>query len=305
MSRISPRPSNTRGEAATARPAASTALRVERLGAGSERETLAFLSARPVHTVIMSSFIRDNGLESRYNRGEFYACRSARGRLEGVALLGHATLAETRTRAALAALAGHARTLPRPHLIVGERESVSRFWRGYAQADEPAPRSYTELLLEQRWPVEVREPVPGLRRATQGDSALVLKVHAALALAQSGVDPLKADPEGFLARTARRIEQGRIWVWIEAGRLVFKADLVSETPEVSYLEGVYVRPEDRGKGYGLRCLSQLSRNLLARTEAVCLLVNSENPAAAALYRRAGYRHVGDYETIFPRLDARD
>jgi predicted GNAT family acetyltransferase len=140
-------------------------------------------------------------------------------------------------------------------------------------------------------------------RASVCDAPLLLKVHAALARAQSGVDPLEADPEGFLARTTRRIEQGRIWVWIEAGRLIFKADLVSETPEVSYLEGVYVNAEDRGKGYGLRCLSQLSRDLLARTQAVCLLVNSGNPAAVEFYRRAGYRRVGDYETIFPRRDA--
>src|ERR1700674_3039794 len=70
-----------------------------------EAEALQFLSARPIHTVFMSSLIRDNGLTSPHNRGSFYACRDREGNLEGVGLLGHATLIEARTDAALAALA--------------------------------------------------------------------------------------------------------------------------------------------------------------------------------------------------------
>src|SRR2546423_708340 len=67
------------------------------LGEEEREEVLAFLAERPVHTVCMAGLIRDNGLESEHNRGTFYACRSARGRLEGVALVGHATLLDART----------------------------------------------------------------------------------------------------------------------------------------------------------------------------------------------------------------
>ena len=62
-------------------------------------EVLAFLAERPTHTVVMAGFIRDHGLISPLNRGTFYACRNRAGRIEGVALVGHATLLETRTTA--------------------------------------------------------------------------------------------------------------------------------------------------------------------------------------------------------------
>src|SRR3954463_12161453 len=64
-------------------------------------EVLAFLAERSIHTVCMTGFIRDNGLISPYNRGTFYGCRNSEGRLEGVALIGHATLIEARTERAM------------------------------------------------------------------------------------------------------------------------------------------------------------------------------------------------------------
>jgi predicted GNAT family acetyltransferase len=119
-----------------------------------------------------------------------------------------------------------------------------------------------------------------------------------MAFDESGVDPTVTDPEGFRRRCARRIEKGRVWVWVEEGRLIFKADIISDTPEVIYIEGVWVAPEQRGRGYALRCLSQLSRELLARAGAVTLMVNEKSPEAIALYRRAGYRLSSQYHTIY-------
>ena len=125
-----------------------------------------------------------------------------------------------------------------------------------------------------------------------------MPVQAELAFIESGVNPLYKDPAGFRQRCARRIEQGRTWVWVEEGRLIFKAEIVSDTPDVIYVEGVWVNPEERGKGYGLRCISQLSRNLLQRTRSVSILVNEQNPAALSLYRKAGYKVSGYYDTIY-------
>jgi hypothetical protein len=268
------------------------------LTAGAEAEVLSFLAARPIHTVTIASFIRDNGLESPLNRGAFYGCRDAEGRLVGVALIGHATLVETESDAALAAFARVARDCPRAHVMMGESEKIERFWEHYAE-DGRSPRLICrELLMEQRWPIRVREAVPELRHATPEDLDQVMAVQAEMALAESGVNPLEADPEGFRRRCLRRIEQGRVWVWTEEGRLIFKADIVSETQQVKYVEGVWVAPEQRGRGYGLRCLSQLSRELLAESGAVTLLVNEQAPEAVAFYRRAGYKLRSYYDTIF-------
>ena len=97
-------------EVITMSPSAAPELsRVCRLTNDNESEVMSFLSIRPVHTVVMKSFITDNGMESELNRGIFYAYRNEAGILEGVALIGHSTLVEARTDNAIHALAIAAR----------------------------------------------------------------------------------------------------------------------------------------------------------------------------------------------------
>src|SRR5262245_58753655 len=75
--------------------------RIAALTENDASEALEFLAARPVQTVVMSSFINDNGMVSSLNRGTFYGFRGRAGKLEGVALIGHTTLVEARSEAAL------------------------------------------------------------------------------------------------------------------------------------------------------------------------------------------------------------
>ncbi|MFL6257539.1 MAG: GNAT family N-acetyltransferase [Pyrinomonadaceae bacterium] len=263
-----------------------------------ESEVLDFLSGRPAQAVIMSGLIRDNGFESPFNRGTFHACRDREGRLEGVALVGHAVYVVAETAAALGGFARIAQGQHDAHMILGEQDVVGRFWSHYAPAGQTPRLFCRELLFEQRWPVHAREPIEGLRLATLEDLMLVMPVHAAMAYEESGVNPIDVDLHGFRMRCARRIEHGRVWVLVEDRQLLFKADIASDTPECVYLEGVYVDPASRQQGYGLRCLSQLGCNLLERTKTVSALVNEQNLAAQALFQKAGYRLRGFYDTVF-------
>ena len=272
-------------------------LTVQSLALGHEDEVLAFLAQRPIHTVIMAGLISDNGLVSPLNRGNFYGCRDAKGHLKGVALIGHVTMVETESDKALELFAQLARKYEQAHVIVGEQNKVERFWEFYGPTGQSMRRLCRELLFEQSWPVEVHEAVD-LRLATLDDLEQLLPVHAQMAFEECGINPLERDPIGFRERTTRRIEQGRVWVSMDQGRLVFKADVISDTPEQIYIEGVYLNPQERGKGYGVRFVSQLSCCLLAKTRSVSLLVNEKDQVAQACYRKAGYKECGYYDTVY-------
>ena len=273
-------------------------VQVAKLDAGQESEVLDFLAQRPIHTVGMVGLISDNGLVSSLNRGTFYSCRNSQGQIEGVALIGHATLMETTSDRALEAFAEIAQTCTTTHMIMGEEEAINQFWNHYAEAGQEMRRACRELLFELKWPVEARPEVPGLRLATPADLELIMPVQAQMAFDESGVNPMQRDPEGFRQRCARRIEQGRTWVWVEAGQLMFKAEVVADTSAVIYLEGIWTNTEQRAQGYGLRCMSQLSRLLLNRTKSISVLVNESNTTAHNFYLKAGYKLRGVYDTVF-------
>ncbi|HEU4835791.1 MAG TPA: GNAT family N-acetyltransferase [Pyrinomonadaceae bacterium] len=276
---------------------------VERLANSDAAEVLKFLAQRPIHTIAMMGLINDNGIVSPFNRGTFYGCRDLNGQLEGVALVGHATLMETVSDRALAALAQIARDCSNTHMIMGEKDRVADFWSHYSETGRHQRLACREWLFELSWPVEPREGADGLRPATVDELELVMPVQAELAYAESGVNPLDVDPHGFSERCLRRIEQGRTWVVVEDGRLVFKADVISKTPEVNYLEGIWLREDRRNKNLGTRFMSELMRRLLENTKSICLLVNESNEWAQGFYRKCGFHFRATYETIFlPRKE---
>ncbi len=283
-------------------PAPDLTLSVNELVETDKNEVIGFLSERPIHTVIMAGLIRDNGLVSELNRGTFYGCRNSEGRLEGVALIGHATLIETRSRGAVKELALVAQIHSRLHMFMAEQDKAELFWNNYADDGQPMRRACRELLFELKSALDQRTPVDGMRLATLDDLNLIAPVHARMAEEESGVNPLEADREGFLARCSRRISQNRVWVVVKDDELVFKADVQAESDDLVYLEGIYVNPAQRGTGLGRRCLTSLCVDLLSRTRSICLLVNEENEAAQAFYRMCGFKWVGNYDTIFLKKD---
>jgi predicted GNAT family acetyltransferase len=279
-------------------PEANVTVTLVELTEDDRNEVLAFLAERPVHTVCMAGFVRDNGLVSSFNRGTFYGCRNSEGRLEGVALIGHATLFEARSHRATQEFGLLAQGYQRTHVVLGEKDKIDQFWNYYADAGQEMRLVCRELLFELRRAMTVSDQIDGLRRATLADLEIVAPIQAAMAEEESGTNPLADDREGFLARCARRIEMGRVWLLKEDGRLMFKAEVLADTPDVVYLEGVWVNPSERRKGIGSHCLKQLCRQLLSRTKSVCVLVNENNQRAHTFYRMCNFKMRGVYDSIF-------
>ena len=264
----------------------------------SEKEVLSFLAERPLQTITLTGFIRDNGLAAAANRGTFHGVRNDRGQLEGVALIGHATLMETRTQRAVQAFAAVAQKTSTTHIILGEQDQIEEFWSFYENGGQEMRLACRESLFELREPIEKLEEVPGLRLATLEELDLIVPVHAEMASVESGINPLDKDADGFRERCKRRIEMGRTWILLEDDTLIFKAEVISATKEVVYLEGVWVNEKTRGAGYGVRCLSQLSRELLKGTKSISLLVDQTNQRAQAFYGKCGFKFLTTYDTIF-------
>lgn len=263
------------------------------------QEVLEFLQKRPVHTVVMTSFIQDNGLESKDNRGIFYGYRNLQGQLDGIALIGHTTLIESRSEDALMAFAIAAKTSETPiYILMSDGNTTETFWQYFAAENQKPRLVCTELLFELNFPFLVQNCNWEIRQAKAEELDQIAEAHAEVALIESGVNPLEKDREGFLKRTLKRIEKGRTFVVFENGKLVFKADIVAETSETVYLEGIYVAPEYRGQGVASECLSELSRQLLNRVQHICLLSNVEFKNAHRSFLKAGFKNTDCCQTIF-------
>ncbi len=270
-----------------------------RLTCSDEAEVLRFLAINPVQTVVMSSYIADNGIESELNRGTFYGHRASDGSLDGVALIGHSTLVEARSDEAMTALAVAAKETDVPvHLIMSNGDDAESFFEQMTDGVSKPRLRCVEERFEAAFPFAVQPCEYSVVNAEMSQLEAVAKAQAEIAFIECGVDPMLRDREGFLKRVARRIDQNRVFSVVEDGKLLFKADIIAETDETIYLEGIYVDPDSRGKGIGPRCLAALTAQLLSRVPNVCLLSNVDFLNAHKSFQKAGYRRTGQCVTLF-------
>jgi len=183
-----------------------------------------------------------------------------------------------------------------PRMLIGETRAVSELWEE-ARSRLPSPRedrpAQPVYVLR-----EASSPgATGLRPATLADLDLLLPACAAAHEQELGIDPTRRDPEGFRWRTRMQIEEGRSWLWVEDGVILFKAEASAWTPAAVQLQQVWVDPVARRRGNGTRGLSDLCRSLLERVPTVCLFVRAENVEAIRLYETIGMEHVLDYRSL--------
>jgi predicted GNAT family acetyltransferase len=114
-----------------------------------------------------------------------------------------------------------------------------------------------------------------------------------------GVSPLGPDGgSAYRARVAELIDARRSFARIEDGRVVFKAEIGSVTPHACQVQGVWVRPDRRGRGLAEAGMAAVVAEAL-RTIApvVSLYVNDFNLPARAAYRRVGFAEVATSASI--------
>ncbi len=193
-------------------------------------------------------------------------------------------------RFAAAAARGRAR------MIIGDERAVSELWE---EAAERMPRARDDRPGQ---PVYVIDEPPqagntGLRAAMPEDFEVLVPACAAAHAEEIGIDPLARDAEGFRWRTRAQIEEGRSWVWIEGGTILFKAEASAWTPFAVQLQQVWVDPPVRNRKNAQRAIRDLIRLLLECVPTVCLFVRPENGAAIRVYEAIGMRREGSYRSL--------
>ncbi|MFN0123312.1 MAG: GNAT family N-acetyltransferase [Blastocatellia bacterium] len=257
---------------------------------------LELLAQDAERNVLLRSKLMDHGMNHPIHRGRFFGYFT-NGQLAGVALLGHHILLACPDEAIPMMARMAVEHQVKGHLILGPRAQVQAMWNELALAGWE-----TRLVHEQLWYV-CQQPQRKLERMQLTQASLehldaVSDAQAEMALEASGVDPRVSDPVGFRMRTAERIERGRIWVKIADGKVVFKADIIGDTPETAYLEGVWTHPEYRGRGIGKSCMTELTHRLLRTRLSLTLLVDAGETTARGIYESVGFMLRDTYEARF-------
>jgi uncharacterized protein len=184
----------------------------------------------------------------------------------------------------------------RARMIIGEERAVGELWDA-VRSRLPPPREDRpgQPVFSISTP-----PAPGdtgLRRAALADLDVLVPACAATHLEEIGVDPLQRDPEGFRWRTRAQIEEGRSWLWLEDGVILFKAEASAWTQHAVQIQQVWVDPRVRKRGNAQRGMRDLCRLLLESTPIVCLFARPENAPALRVYDAIGMERTITYRSV--------
>lgn len=183
--------------------------------------------------------------------------------------------------------------------VVGRADAVQVMWARLSEAwgHARSVRSNQPLLVADAPP-----PVPTedrVRMAEPIDFARYLHAATEMFSEELGVDPrVTPGEEAFRARVAELIRRRRAFVICDDdGRIEFKAEIGAVTPHTAQLQGVWVRPDLRGRGLGTAAVASVCAHALGLAPTMSLYVNDYNEAAMRLYRRLGMRQVATLATV--------
>jgi len=261
-------------------------------------EVLALCDRDPVANVFVSSRIRSVGMEPARLGGQVWGYVEG-GQLTSVCYSGANLVPVAANSAAVAAYASRARMQGRRcSSIVGPADAVSELWS----------------QLEQHWvrPREIRpvqpvlsisgpplaEPDPLVRQARPADLDVMLPACIAMFTEEVGVSPIGADGgAAYRSRVAELIKAGRSFARIENGLVLFKAEIGAVTPYACQVQGVWVPPQARGRGYAIHGMAAVVQAALRIAPVVSLYVNDFNAPARAAYRRVGFTESGTFMSV--------
>jgi predicted GNAT family acetyltransferase len=207
-------------------------------------------------------------------------------------------LADAVDPAALARLAQAVREagLPVPG-VVGGRPTVDEFNEIWAALAGVTPRLH---MAQGIFALEAVRPVPlsagAARVAGPGDAAWLLGWLEAFTAEAVPEEPFVRErtQRGLTRVCDPAVVDAGIWLWEDGGEAVSMAAFGSPIPGGVRIGPVYTPPERRCRGYGTGVVWALSSWLLRHGRRRCFLYTDlANPTSNAIYRRIGYKQVGE------------
>jgi uncharacterized protein len=261
---------------------------------------LAICDADPVSNVFVASRIRALGMEPGRLGAQIWGHAGSDGSLTSLCYAGANLVPVQATPEAIVAFAERAlRQGRRCSSVVGPSAAVTELWGYLSPRWGPARevRAAQPLMAIDGPPLVA--PDPGVRRVRQGEVDILLPACVAMFTEEVGVSPLSGDGgAAYRARVTELVRSGRALARIDDGRVIFKAEVGAATPQACQVQGVWVRPDHRGRGLaapGMAAVVNAARESIA--PIVSLYVNDFNVPARATYRRAGFAEVGEFMSV--------
>ncbi|HTU69367.1 MAG TPA: GNAT family N-acetyltransferase [Candidatus Baltobacteraceae bacterium] len=271
-------------------------VRTTRLTSAHERDALAYLALAPYANVFLTYLILfDLGSTTR---SALHVALDESGKITGVAYFARQVVLAADGQATVEAFARVGAAHHGEKMIVGPRREVSAYWRLVRHNHEPARlvRERQHVMMLDRSMLRPYEHTVVARRARLDEWPIVADNSASMIALELDYDPMRTSPE-FTSNVRTMIDRGLWWVGESLGRLCFFCNVGPWSPMTAQLQGIWTPPELRGRGLATAALGAVCDRLLELTPSLSLYVNDFNEKAIALYERAGFVTVGEFQTI--------
>jgi predicted GNAT family acetyltransferase len=138
-----------------------------------------------------------------------------------------------------------------------------------------------------------------VRRVRPSELPNYLPAAIAMFTEELGVSPMSnGSGAGFRARVAELIHAGRAFARFgPRGQVEFKAEIGGLSCDTAQIQGVWVRPELRGRGMGTGAVGAVLDYALDSAPSASLYVNHFNEPARRMYQRLGMRQTRTLATV--------
>jgi uncharacterized protein len=254
------------------------------------------LDGDPVGCCMVAARVAEHGIEPSSIGGELW---TRRGTDESLCYAGANLIPLRGMPMDMHAFADKALTAARRcSSVVGRAEFVLPMWRRLEHTWGPARdvREHQPLMAMAARPTCAIDG--GVRRVRVDELEPYLVAAIDMFIGEVGIDPRLGDGgRGYRRRVAGLIAAGRAWALFDHGKVIFKAEVGSQSPAVGQIQGVWVHPEYRGRGLGTTGTAAVVASIVGSGRMASLYVNDFNTVARAAYARVGFAEVGTFATV--------